>query len=57
MSTNHVKVIAALVILMGAVSVDFVSRILSIITDLFFIGIALWLLLPVLRKGLDDKHE
>ena len=55
MSKNHIKVVVALVILMGAVSVDFVSRILSIISDLFFIGIAVWLLLPVLRKGLDDN--
>jgi hypothetical protein len=57
MSKNHIKVIAALFLLMSAVSVDFVSKILSIISDLFFIGIAVRLVLPLLRKGLDDKHE
>jgi hypothetical protein len=57
MTKNHLRVGAACVLLFGATGVDFVSKVLSIASDLLLIGLAVWLLGPVLRKGLADEGQ
>ena len=50
-----VRLTAALLMLILSVLVDFTSRILSEAVDGIFIIVGVWLLLPVLIKGIKNK--
>ena len=52
---KKIKIGAAIVMLFAAVAVDFMSKFLSIGFDLLFIGIAVWIMIPVI-KG-DKKGD
>jgi len=52
---NQFKLIAAGVMLFGAVAVDFASSLMSVVFDLFFISLAIWVVLPVIKKGINNE--
>jgi len=52
---NAVKLGVVLVMLFAAVAVDFVSKVMSVGFDLFFISIAIWVALPMLNGKKDSK--
>lgn len=48
---NKVKIGLTCLLLFGAVAVDFANKLMSIGFDLFFIGLAIWVVWPVIKDN------
>lgn len=52
---NKAKIAIACLLLFGAIAVDFANKLMSVGFDMFFIVVAVWVILPILKSGFEDE--